>query len=131
DHRPDRQDGLPGATREVGAAGTCEVVRGRPDRLRSRSREALLPFLVVRAGGQVNGSSYRTGLERNPPPYWHVPEVPKAIVNVTAALCWWNEKPEDLARCVRGVANIADRIVALDGAYVRYPGATVRSDEKQ
>ncbi len=52
-------------------------------------------------------------------------------MNVTAALCWWNERPEDLARCVRGVANIADRIVALDGAYRRYPGATVTSDRRQ
>lgn len=46
---------------------------------------------------------------------------------VTAALCWWNERPEDLARCVTAAANVADRIVALDGAYRRYPGATPRS----
>lgn len=82
----------------------------------------------------MNGSSYRTGREVNPPPYnWQSspPPKPAPLVNVTAALCWWNETPADLARCVKGVANIADRIVALDGAYVRYPGATIRSDPKQ
>lgn len=50
---------------------------------------------------------------------------------VTASLVWWDERPEDLARCVRGVATVADRIVAVDGAYRRYPGATVRSDSAQ
>ena len=50
---------------------------------------------------------------------------------VTAALCWWNELPEDLERCVRGVANVADRVVALDGAYRRYPTGTARSSEAE
>ena len=50
---------------------------------------------------------------------------------ITAALCWWNETPEVLATCVRGAANVADRIVALDGAYRRYPGATVRSGDDE
>lgn len=50
---------------------------------------------------------------------------------VTAALAWWDEKPEDLAECVRGVARIADRIVALDGAYRRYPDATIVSPPEQ
>jgi hypothetical protein len=50
---------------------------------------------------------------------------------VTAALCWWNEKVEDLERCVAGVAQIADRIVALDGAYSRYPDATPTSSPEQ
>lgn len=81
----------------------------------------------------MNGSSYRDGTERNAPPYWHLPApvVPEGHMTITAALCWWNERPEDLVRCVRGVANIADRLVALDGAYVRYPGATIRSDPRQ
>ncbi len=80
----------------------------------------------------MEGQSYRVAGERNPPSEpWRAPEPPAAPVNVTAALCWWNERPEDLARCVRGVAQIADRIVALDGAYRRYPGATIRSDPKQ
>jgi hypothetical protein len=46
---------------------------------------------------------------------------------VTAALIWWNELPADLERCVRGLATIADRLVAVDGAYARYPGAKVAS----
>lgn len=50
---------------------------------------------------------------------------------VTGALCWWNERPEDLDRCVRGLGDIADRVVALDGAYSRYPGATTSSPKDQ
>lgn len=46
---------------------------------------------------------------------------------VTAALCWWNENPEDLDLCVRGLGDIAHRVVALDGAYARYPDATAHS----
>jgi hypothetical protein len=52
-------------------------------------------------------------------------------VRIAAALSWWNERPEDLIACVRGVAEIADRIVAVDGAYARYPGATVTSPPDQ
>jgi len=50
---------------------------------------------------------------------------------ITAALSWWNERPEDLVACVFGMAEIADRIVAVDGAYARYPGATVTSSPDQ
>jgi hypothetical protein len=50
---------------------------------------------------------------------------------VTAALCWWNELPEDLEACVRGVGEVADRLVAVDGAYRRYPGATIRSSKAE
>lgn len=50
---------------------------------------------------------------------------------VTAALVWWDERPEDLAECVRGMANIADKVLAVDGAYRRYPGATVTSNPEQ
>jgi hypothetical protein len=52
-------------------------------------------------------------------------------VIVCAALCWWHERPEDLHRCVSALSGIADRIVALDGSYRRYPGATVRSPEAE
>lgn len=48
-------------------------------------------------------------------------------MKVTAALAWWNESPRDLVACINGIANIADRLVTVDGAYARYPGATVRS----
>lgn len=50
---------------------------------------------------------------------------------VTAALVWCNELPEDLDRCIRSTAVIADRVVALDGGYRRYPNAMVRSPDDQ
>jgi len=50
---------------------------------------------------------------------------------ITAALIWYDERPEDLAICVRGVAEIADRLVAVDGAYRRYPDANVASPSEQ
>lgn len=52
-------------------------------------------------------------------------------MNITAALAWWDEEPAELADCIRGIANIADRVVALDGAYRRYPGATITSPPEQ
>lgn len=50
---------------------------------------------------------------------------------VTAALSWYDELPETLERCVVGVANVADRIVALDGAYSRFPGGRPQSPPRQ
>jgi hypothetical protein len=50
---------------------------------------------------------------------------------VTGALAWWHELPEDLDACVRGLANVADRIVAVDGAYRRYPTGTARSGDDE
>ena len=50
---------------------------------------------------------------------------------VTAALAWWRETPEDLAAAVRSWAGIADRVVAFDGSYRRYPGATIRSSDAE
>lgn len=50
---------------------------------------------------------------------------------VTAALNWWNEPIEMLTAAVASVAAVADRIVALDGAYRRYPKATIASDPAQ
>ena len=50
---------------------------------------------------------------------------------ITAALCWWNESPELLRECIAGIAQVADRVIALDGAFARYPGATIRSDPNQ
>ena len=52
-------------------------------------------------------------------------------MKITAALCWYDEPIETLERCVRSVAVVADRIVAYDGAYARWPGAKVRSNAKQ
>ena len=50
---------------------------------------------------------------------------------VTAAICWYNESPEDLRRCVRACTVIADRVVALDGAYARWPGGKAKSPPEQ
>jgi hypothetical protein len=50
---------------------------------------------------------------------------------VTAALIWYDERSEDLELCVRRCADIADRIVAVDGAYRRFPGAKPRSRREQ
>lgn len=50
---------------------------------------------------------------------------------VTGILPWWDEPPELLEACVRGLADIADRVVAVDGAYRRYPGATISSPPEQ
>ncbi len=50
---------------------------------------------------------------------------------VSVALAWYDEPPELLSRCVRSCAVIADRIVALDGAYARFPGARVVSPPEQ
>lgn len=50
---------------------------------------------------------------------------------VTAALIWYDEPPELLAACIRGAAEIADRMVAVDGAYRRYPNAETVSPPEQ
>lgn len=50
---------------------------------------------------------------------------------VTAAMSWWDETPDVLRRAVRASAQIADRIVALDGAYRRFPGGTPASPPEQ
>ena len=52
-------------------------------------------------------------------------------MKITAALAWWDELPEDLDRCIRSLGNIADKVVAVDGAYRRYPGATITSPPDQ
>ena len=52
-------------------------------------------------------------------------------MRVTAALSWWNEDPAVLEACVRSAAGVADRIIAIDGAYARYPGATITSSAEQ
>jgi hypothetical protein len=50
---------------------------------------------------------------------------------VTAALVWWDEPVELLRDCVHGLANTADRIIAVDGAYRRYPSGTPASPPEQ
>lgn len=50
---------------------------------------------------------------------------------VTGALAWWDEPPEDLAACVASMANLCDRVVAVDGAYVMTPGGKAVSPQEQ
>lgn len=52
-------------------------------------------------------------------------------MKITAALAWYDEPVDLLEACVRGASEIADRIVAVDGAYRRYPGAKIKSPAKQ
>lgn len=41
---------------------------------------------------------------------------------ITAALCWYEEREETLDRCVRSLAGLVDRVVAVDGAWKLFPG---------
>lgn len=50
---------------------------------------------------------------------------------VTAALAWYDEPIALLEACVRGAAEIADRIVAVDGAYRRFPDGQPASPPEQ
>lgn len=50
---------------------------------------------------------------------------------VTAALAWFDEPLEQLDECVRSLPVIADRLVAVDGGYSRYPGAKAKSPAAQ
>lgn len=52
-------------------------------------------------------------------------------MKLTAALCWYDEKVEDLEACVKGAANVADHFLAVDGAYRRYPNAKPSSPPEQ
>jgi len=52
-------------------------------------------------------------------------------VIVTAALAWFDEPLWQLEDCVRGLPTIADRVVAVDGGYARYPSAAASSPEDQ
>ena len=52
-------------------------------------------------------------------------------MKITSALCWFDEPPELLADCVRGLAGVADRIVALDGGYARFPNTLSSSPPEQ
>lgn len=71
----------------------------------------------------------RTGQEDDVPGLpEHVEPIP---FTVSAALIWYDENPDDLEACVRGIATVADRLVAVDGAYQRYPNARVSSPPEQ
>jgi len=50
---------------------------------------------------------------------------------VTAALAWFDEPLWQLEDCIRGLPTIADRVVAVDGGYRRYPDAAAASPSEQ
>lgn len=50
---------------------------------------------------------------------------------VTAMLAWYDEQPDLLHRAVTSLAVIADRIVAADGRWNYYPGASYSSPPEQ
>lgn len=52
-------------------------------------------------------------------------------ITVTAALVWFDEPLDQLDACIRALPTVADRVVAVDGGYARYPGAAIRSPEDQ
>ena len=48
-------------------------------------------------------------------------------MNITAALAWFDEPPEFLARCVRSLEGLVDEVVAVDGGWRWFPGARCAS----
>lgn len=52
-------------------------------------------------------------------------------VKVFALLCFYDEEPEHLHRCVSSLAGLADHVVAVDGAYAHYPDAKAASHPSQ
>lgn len=47
-------------------------------------------------------------------------------MRIHALLSWYSESPSWLAETVASLAGVADRIVAIDGAYALYPDSTER-----
>lgn len=50
---------------------------------------------------------------------------------ITAAMVWYDEPVEQLTTAVQSAASLADRIVALDGAYRRFPDGRPHSPPEQ
>lgn len=50
---------------------------------------------------------------------------------IAAVLCWYDEPPHFLDRCIRSLADIADILVAHDGAWHPYPSPQPRSPREQ
>lgn len=44
-------------------------------------------------------------------------------MKVVGLLCWYDEPAAWLAECVASAAKICDHLIAVDGAYARFPGA--------
>jgi hypothetical protein len=52
-------------------------------------------------------------------------------VKIHALLIWYDEQPRQLASCVAGIARLADHLVAVDGAFYRYPQGRPHSGGSQ
>lgn len=52
-------------------------------------------------------------------------------MKIYALLSFYDEKPDDLTRCVRSLKGFADCLVALDGAYATFPDARAMSPYDQ
>jgi hypothetical protein len=52
-------------------------------------------------------------------------------VRLCGVLIWYDESPTFLATAVAGFARVCDHIVAVDGAFLLYPGARPRSHPDQ
>jgi hypothetical protein len=52
-------------------------------------------------------------------------------LKIVGILSWYDESPTWLAAATAGFARFCDEIVAVDGAYALYPGATARSRPDQ
>jgi hypothetical protein len=52
-------------------------------------------------------------------------------VTITGLLAWFDETPETLDRCVRSLACVCDRLIALDGRWELFPGEAFVSPEDQ
>lgn len=52
-------------------------------------------------------------------------------MKIIGCLIWYDEQPSMLATAVQGLAQIADEIIAVDGAYALFPKARTRSHPNQ
>ena len=53
------------------------------------------------------------------------------MTEITAALCWYDEKPEHLERLVRSLEGVCSHLVTVDGRWLHFPGAVEDSPEAQ
>lgn len=52
-------------------------------------------------------------------------------MTITACLAWYRETPESLDRCVRSLAGVCDRLIALDGRWELFPGDGFLSTDEE
>lgn len=52
-------------------------------------------------------------------------------MRIAAALCWFDETPEFLDRCVRSLGGIVDELVAVDGPWKYFPVSGLCADAEQ